>query len=125
MNVATEPTTIYNVFALARSLSESERDRLLELLSRRQDGALPVRASIDEAIELYLADACSLGRAAELAGVTRWDIIDRLKERGIPIIAAGDESAEEMDALVEELRREGIGVSLPNEKNHRLSPTKM
>jgi predicted HTH domain antitoxin len=108
MNVATESTTIYNVLALARALSASERDRLLELLSRRQDEPLPEHASIDEAIGLYLAEACSLGRAAELAGVTRWDIIDRLKERGIPIIAAGDESAAEMDALAEELKREGI-----------------
>jgi predicted HTH domain antitoxin len=49
-----------------------------------------------------------LGRAAEIAGVTRWDFIDRLKERGIPIIAAGDEMADEMDALAEEIRQEGI-----------------
>ncbi len=108
MNVATESTTIHNVLALVRALSESDRYRLVELLSREQDEPLPERASIDEAIELYLADACSIGRAAELAGVTRWDIIDRLKERGIPIVAAGDELAEEMDALAGELRREGI-----------------
>lgn len=80
----------------------------MELLSREQGEPLPERASIDEAIEFYLADACSLGRAAELASMTRWDIIDRLKERGIPITAAGDETAEEMDALAEQLRREGI-----------------
>jgi predicted HTH domain antitoxin len=108
MNVATEATTIYDVLALARALSDSDRYRLAELLSRQQDEPLPEHASIDEAIELYLAEACSLGRAAEIAGVTRWDIIDRLKERGIPIIAAGDEMADEMDALAEELRREGI-----------------
>ncbi len=108
MNVETGTTTIYDVLALARALSDSDRYRLAELLSRQQDEPLPEQVSIDEAIELYLADACSLGRAAEIAGVTRWDIIDRLKERGIPIIAAGAETAEEMDALAEELRREGI-----------------
>jgi hypothetical protein len=108
MNVVTETTTIYDVLALARALSDSDRYRLAELLSRQQDEPLPEQASIDEAIELYLAEACSLGRAAEIAGVTRWDIIDRLKERSIPIIAAGAETAEEMDALAEELRREGI-----------------
>jgi predicted HTH domain antitoxin len=100
MNVATEATTIYDVLALVRALSDSDRYRLAELLSRQQDEPLPEHASIDEAIELYLAEACSLGRAAEIAGVTRWDFIDRLKERGIPIIAAGAETAEEMDALV-------------------------
>jgi len=108
MNVVTETTTIYDVLALARALSDSDRSRLAELLGRQQDEPLPERASIDEAIELYLAEACSLGRAAEIAGVTRWDIIDRLKERGIPIIAAGAETAEEMDALAEELRQERI-----------------
>ena len=33
------------------------------------------QATRDEAIELYLADAGSLGRAAELASVTRWDLL--------------------------------------------------
>ncbi|MBI3303149.1 MAG: hypothetical protein HYZ72_13870 [Deltaproteobacteria bacterium] len=45
---------------------------------------------------------------AELAGVTRWDIQDRLKECGIPIPIAGDQSAREMDELAEQLAREGI-----------------
>jgi predicted HTH domain antitoxin len=68
----------------------------------------PAHATLDEAIALYLADACSLGRAAELAGVTCWDIQDRLKARGIPIVAAGDQSAAEIDTLAEQLEREGI-----------------
>ncbi|MCI0525298.1 MAG: UPF0175 family protein [Acidobacteria bacterium] len=108
MNVATESTTIYDVLALARALSESDRYRIAELLSREQDEPLPEQASIEEAIELFLADACSLGRAAELAGVTRWDIIDRLKERCITIPVRGHRTAEEIDALAEELELQGI-----------------
>jgi len=48
---------------------------------------LPENATLDEAIKLYLDDKCSLGRSAELAGVTRWDIQRILKERSIPIVA--------------------------------------
>jgi integrase len=33
---------------------------------------VPEQASLNDALALYLADAWSLGRAAELAGVTRW-----------------------------------------------------
>ncbi|MGH9836122.1 MAG: UPF0175 family protein [Blastocatellia bacterium] len=108
MNVVTETTTIYDVLALARALSDSDRYRLAELLSRERDEFLPEHASLDEAIELYLADACSLERAAELAGVTRWEIIDRLKECGITIPIKGHRTAEEIDALAEELELQGI-----------------
>jgi predicted HTH domain antitoxin len=62
---------------------------------------------LDEAIELYRADLCSLGRAAEIAGVTRWDIIDILKERDISIPIEGDLTADEMDDLFDTLEQEG------------------
>ena len=108
MTVLSEPTTVYNILVLARQPSADDRHWLATLLSRESDAPLPDHATLDEAIALYLADACSLGRAAELAGATRWDLQDRLKERGIPIFAAGDRSADEIDALAEQLEREGI-----------------
>jgi len=72
---------------------------------------------MDEAIELYLADQCSLGRAAELAGVTRWDIQDTLSQRGIPIEIDSCQSVEEMDALTERLERKGLFLPLCSAKN--------
>jgi predicted HTH domain antitoxin len=109
MDTTFETITIQELLARAQMLSDAGRSRLIALLGRNRDEPLPERASMDHAIELFLAEACSLGRAAEIAGVTRWDIMDRLKERGIPLVVAGDETAEEMDApLAEELRREGI-----------------
>jgi predicted HTH domain antitoxin len=69
---------------------------------------LPETATLDEAVALYLADQCSLGRAAELANVTRWDIIDILKKRNIPIVIDANFSVAEMDAIAEELKREGL-----------------
>ncbi len=59
--------------------------------------------NMQEAIALYLADKCSLGRAAELANVTRWEMIDMLKKRHIPIMVETDFTAAEMDAIEKEL----------------------
>jgi predicted HTH domain antitoxin len=53
-------------------------------------------------------EAYSLRRAAELAGVTRWDLHDCLKELGIPVAVAGEQSAQDIDALAEQLDREGV-----------------
>lgn len=78
------------------------------IVSRLEDTPLPETATLDEAIALYLADACSLGRAAELAGVTRWDIINQLKERDIPDSSYHTRSAQEIDDLADELAHEGI-----------------
>lgn len=108
MTLSPESVTIQDVLALTRHLSADDRRWLAELLSRLDDEPLPERATLEEAIVLYLADACSLGRAAELARVTRWDIIDQLKERGIPIYVHSTRSAQEIDDLAEELEREGI-----------------
>ncbi|HAI70598.1 MAG TPA: hypothetical protein DCM38_14320 [Gammaproteobacteria bacterium] len=63
---------------------------------------------MDEAIELYLADRCSLGRAPKLAGVTRWDIQDILSQRGIPIEIDCSQSVDEMDALTKRLECKGL-----------------
>ena len=77
-------------------------------LEQETDDGLPETTTLEEAVALYLADQCSLGRAAELANVTRWDIIDVLKKRNIPIVIDTDFSVAEMDAIAEELKREGL-----------------
>src|SRR5919108_5546653 len=95
------------VLELARQLSPAEQRWLALHLQKYLETTLPEHATLDEAVELYLADACSLGRAAELAGVTRWDIIDILKERDISIPIEGDLTADEMDDLFDTLEQEG------------------
>ena len=101
-------TRLEDILTLTHELSESERTRLKALLNRDENAPLPDSATIDEAIEFYLAEACGLGRAAKLAAVSRWDLIDRLKERGLPLYVVGDRTAAEMDAVAAELRREGM-----------------
>ncbi len=51
---------------------------------------------LELAIELFRADEVSLGRAAEIAGIDRWEFQDILHQRRIPIIIEA-ESAEAMD----------------------------
>jgi predicted HTH domain antitoxin len=108
MTTTTESETVHTILSLARQLSTARRQWVAELLSRESDTPLPEHATLDEAIALYLLDACSLGRAAELAGVTRWDLQDRLQELRIPLSIAGEQSAHELDDLAEQLEREGV-----------------
>ena len=108
MTIKEETITPQKVLVLAQSLPPAEQRWLVAQLNELWDNDLPESATLDEAIELYLADKCSLGRAAELAGVTRWDLQDILAERGIPVMIHGSRSAEEIDALAKELEREGI-----------------
>jgi len=108
MTMTTESETVHTIFSLARHLSVARRQWVADLLRRESDTPLPERATLDEAIALYLLDACSLGRAAELAGVTRWDLQDRLRKLGIPLAVTGESSAQDIDALAEQLEREGV-----------------
>jgi predicted HTH domain antitoxin len=107
MTIDTDTITPEKVFELAQNLSPADlrwlREQLDQLLAE-EEAPLPEQATLEEAIELFLADKCSLGRAAELAGVTRWDILDILKERGIPIYMGDTEmDPAEMERQIERL----------------------
>ncbi len=112
MSLTSEKLTVQKVLDLAQKLTSADQRWLIEQLSRlideRDDEPLPEGVTLEEAVELYLADKCSLGRAAELAGVTRWDIQNILYERGTPVEIYCDKSVEEMDELAEELEREDL-----------------
>lgn len=108
MNLQTETASVHHVFALAQNLSLLERCTLIERLNRDIDDNLPAHASIEEALALFLAEKCSLARAAELANVTRWDLLALLKKRNMAVVVDTDLTAKEMDALAEELEREGV-----------------
>jgi predicted HTH domain antitoxin len=51
---------------------------------------------LELAIDLFRSDEVSLGRAAEIAGIDRWQFQEILHERQIPILVEA-ESAEAMD----------------------------
>jgi predicted HTH domain antitoxin len=96
------------VLDLARQLSPSDQCWLALQLQEYLEATLPDHATLDQAVELYLANACSLGRAAELAGVTRWDLLDALQARGAMQCPGNTRSADEIDDLAERLEQQGI-----------------
>lgn len=102
MTINRETITPQKVLELAQTLSSVDLHWLAEQLNQLlDDESLPERATLDEAIDLYLADKCSLGRAAELAGVTRWHLQDILAERGTPASLGSDLAMEEIEAMVD------------------------
>jgi predicted HTH domain antitoxin len=98
MTVNDTTITPQQVLDLARRLAPEQRRWLISTIQEELDEDLPEHATIDEAIELYLADRCSLARAAELAGITQWELKRILAERGTPARALNDyASVEELD----------------------------
>lgn len=113
MATITETITRQKVLELSKCLTIYDAIWLINQLKQLiEEKPLPVHASLEKAIELYLADNCSLGRAAELAGVTRWDIQDTLSSRGISVEIDSSQSVEEMDAVAKRLERKGVLCSL-------------
>ena len=107
MMIKTQTVPPQKVLDFARFLSPADLNWLRTQLDKLLDDApLPESATLDEAIDLYLADRCSLGRAAELAGVTRWHIQDILAERGTPASLGSDLDLEEVDAMVDVVEAE-------------------
>jgi predicted HTH domain antitoxin len=115
VTITIERITPQTVFEMAQHLSPADlrwlREQLDQLLAQTplSEELLPEQATLEEAIALFLADTCSLGRAAELAGVTRWDLQDELKARGIPIYG-GDPNMTlpEMEAQIERFEAMGL-----------------
>ena len=104
MTVGIDSATPQTIIQLITSFSKPDLEWLVKQINLvLEEAALPESATMDEAIDLLLADQCSLGRAAELVGVTRWDVMDVMKERGIPIIIDFHSPIEEIDAFADEL----------------------
>jgi predicted HTH domain antitoxin len=75
---------------LSKSREEVISDAIRNLLLNNKSLRLEL------AIDLFRSDEVSLGRAAEIAGIDRWDFQDIRHERQIPIIIEA-ESAEAID----------------------------
>lgn len=108
LRMQTPEAAVQKIVELASDLSWNDQRVLLDLLSRQIDDRLPEKATIDEAISLYLADKCSLARAAELVNLSRWELIDVLKSRDLPIMIEAEFSTAEMDDIEKDLEREGL-----------------
>ena len=100
----------HKILASAQALSPADRQWLLERLQQfAQDNELPENLTLEEAIHIYQANQCSLGKAAELAGVTRWQLQEILHQRGTPGVFDSDLTLNEIDDMVNLLETEYTG----------------
>ena len=70
-----EPITLEKLLPLIQKLSEVEREQLRKILGEE--------SQLDAAILLYQDGEVTLGRAAELAGIHRFEFEEVLAARGI------------------------------------------
>ena len=93
MNYATfadQEITALVRLGLYQSREDVVSDAMRNLLLNNQSLRLEL------ALDLFKTDEVSLGRAAEIAGLDRWQFQDLLRERQIPIVIE-EQSAEAMD----------------------------
>jgi predicted HTH domain antitoxin/antitoxin (DNA-binding transcriptional repressor) of toxin-antitoxin stability system len=98
------------VLELTQSLSADKLHWLIERLQEfAQDDQLPEKLTLEEAIHFYETDRVSLSKAAELAGITRWQLQDILYQRGTPGNLGSDLTLDEIDDMVDVLEAEYAG----------------
>jgi predicted HTH domain antitoxin len=108
MNVQIDIISPEQLLKLACLLSPGDLCWLVTQLNRVLDEApWPDHVTLDEAIAFFLAGRCSLGRAAELADVTRWDIIDLLQARSLTYYVDGEITLAQQNELFEQLEIQG------------------
>ena len=110
MITSTETVTPQQVLELAQSLSGDDLQWLIAQLHEfTEDIGLPEKVTLDQAIQLYQTDQCSLGKAAELAGITRWQLQEILYQRGTPGSLGSNLPLAEIDDMVDLLEAEYAG----------------
>lgn len=94
-----EPTTLEKLLPLIQKLSEVEREQLRKILEEE--------SQLDAAILLYQDGEVTLGRAAELAGIHRFEFEEALAARGIWKIVEVDsaEALKEGVSLIKSLHK--------------------
>lgn len=91
-----EPITLEKLLPLIQKLSEVEREQLRK--------SLEAESQLDAAILLYQEGEVTLARAAELAGIHRFEFEEALAARGIWKIVEVD-SAEASKARISAIKR--------------------
>lgn len=91
-----EPIALEKLLPLIHKLPKAERDQLRK--------SLEAESQLDAAILLYQEDKVSLARAAELAGIHRFEFEEALAARGILRIVEVD-SAEVLKARIAPIKR--------------------
>lgn len=110
MATSTETVTPQKVLELAQSLSSDDLQWLIEQLHQfTEDTPLPKKVTLAEAIQLYQTEQCSLAKAAELVGITRWQLQKILYQRGTPGSLGSDLPLAAIDDMVDLIEAEYAG----------------
>lgn len=99
--------TLDDVIEVTEELSPADQLRLVSALAERlsreigweptfPQPEIPDAEALEQAITLYQQDQVTLARAAEIAGITRWELMQALRARGTPV-TVGIPPAQEMD----------------------------
>ncbi len=99
-----EPITLEKLLPLIQKLPKVERDQLRK--------SLEAESQLDAAILLYQEDKVSLARAAELAGIHRFEFEEALAARGILKIVEVDsaEALKEGVSLIKSLHKSNVST---------------
>ena len=81
-----------------RNKTEAVREALRLLFATRP------QLSVEAAVQLYKEGEVTLGRAAEIAGITRWEFETLLADRGI-VRSVSSDPADELERQVERLQK--------------------
>jgi predicted HTH domain antitoxin len=86
---------------------KKEIDKLKELFQEDQSALIRrllwksiVQEKIEFAIKEYINDKISMGKAAELAGVSIWEMIDELKKRNVALKYKISEAQSEIEKML-------------------------
>lgn len=83
-----------------RTLRVEVPDELVTLLGTPEIAAVRAREAL--VLDLLRQGRISQGKAAELLGISRWDLLELMVERRVE---SGPETAEEMTQEIEDMRR--------------------
>ncbi|GEM_PF-1085953 len=112
MNIQ-ETITPQFLLELAQACSTTEINWLVNQLTKLRDQkTVPQSLTLEAAIAGFLADQYSLGKAAELAGVTRWELQEELANRQMTIEIYTNKTVAQMEALEDTLERQGLLCAL-------------
>ena len=92
------PEDVYEAIEAIREAEQTDRSTAIKrLLERGIDDW-----QLDTAVRRYQEGAVSLGRAAEIADVSLWRLLDVLEERGVEVSYTGDDLEADLAAVLDE-----------------------
>jgi predicted HTH domain antitoxin len=105
LNVRLAPELAEQIKEIAQEEKLARTDVVRQLLSEGAE-----RWKLERAIRLYREGQITKARAAEIAGISLYDMHDVIRQRGIPLHYSLDEAREDMQLIMERAGLESEAV---------------